>query len=341
MAVTRQCFALGASLAICASAQEIVASNSTVANEALGIYVVTSAGEAYANRIRQARLSWAPPGSPVLFVAAAASAELGVEALPCPDDEERGVCCKTMLGLRLALHRFPRARWLVRAVDDTVVLAEHLVRELQVFDHRAFVYVGSASVTLLCHIPKFTAQCGELHGGGGGGIVVSRPLAEELVRHSSTFLEHCRHDDVFLGQYLRYVLGVHLHVLPGVLQEPRFERSTWELGRPIARCSRPLPPSVYAPIDDWGTLHPFAPTDVSRLALVHADPEVWPHLVALAEAAAELGKDSRSRLLAYADSQGRRIVAPHFRGASILGVCAFDISDLLASIGDAAASTEW
>ena len=50
-----------------------------------------------------------PIWQPALFISAVANAQLGVEAVPCGDDEERGVCCKTILGLRQALAVFPKA----------------------------------------------------------------------------------------------------------------------------------------------------------------------------------------------------------------------------------------
>lgn len=325
------------------------------ASPALGVYVVTSEGEEYKERVRQARRTWAPLGSPAVFVAATADAELGVEALPCSDDEEGGVCCKTLLGLRLALERFPKSRWFARVVDDTYVFGEQLVEELRVFDATARVYVGPPSVTLHCHIRKFAGQCAELHAGGGGGVVFSRPLAEELLQHQEVFLAHCKHDDVFLGHFLRYVLGVHLHMLPGVLQEPRFVASSWNSAwrRPPRPCPLPLPPPVYARMLDWGQLTPFVPLDSRRLGLVHSDPSLWPTLALLPKAAADaiargaaynasLGREEKnasqgriSGLLVYASTGGRRVVSPHFRDADVMGVCVYRSTDLLASFGEA------
>eukprot|EP00927_Polykrikos_kofoidii_P061408 TRINITY_DN56245_c0_g1_i1.p1 TRINITY_DN56245_c0_g1~~TRINITY_DN56245_c0_g1_i1.p1 ORF type:complete len:399 (+),score=52.58 TRINITY_DN56245_c0_g1_i1:67-1263(+) len=304
----------------------------------VGVFVVTSGAAEYRERVWKARQTWAADrNQPVLFVAAAANYELGVEATSCRDDEERGVCCKTIVGLRIALERFPSAQWLVRAVDDTFVFIDHLAKELRIFDADKFIYVGAPSVTLLCNIAKFASQCGELHGGGGGGVILSRALAQELVRHTEVFLNGCWHDDLFLGHFLRYVLDVHVQSLPGVLQEPRFARCTWHVSNVIPPCPLPFPPPVHALLDDWGPLQPFAPVDISRLALVHADPEIWPQLEALSrfEGCAVWGDGAR--LLAYAESFGRRVVGPHFRGAETLGVCTYRPSDRLASFSQAAA----
>ncbi|CAE7507579.1 Chsy1 [Symbiodinium natans] len=303
------------------------------------ITVVTSGLWEYQQRVLWAKQTWAHDWPEILFVAGASAGNisLGVEALPCDDDEEKGVCCKTILGLKLALQRFPHAQWIVRAVDDTVVFPNQLAAELQVFNAEQFVYVGAPSVTLLCHMAKYAKQCGELHAGGGGGIVLSRPLAEFLLNLEDLFLNVCRHDDAFLGHLLRYVLDVHVMALPGVLQEPRFEQLRWSGPGLPPRCTLPLPPPVYSPMEDWGPVQPFAPMDATRLSLVHADLATWPVLAALPElvdAAAKLGL----HLLVYADSQGHRIVYPHFRGATTFAVCSYAHEDRLMSFQAAAAT---
>lgn len=310
----------------------------------VGVYVVTSGLEEYRARVLQARQTWAPDLSEIFFVSGASTGNtsLGIQALPCSDDEERGVCCKTILGLEFALKRFPFASWLVRAVDDTLVFRDQLAHELRVFDPRQHIYVGAPSVTLLCHIAKFANQCGDLHAGGGGGVVFSRPLAELLLQHKQLLLDTCRHDDAFLGHFLRYVLDVHVHALPGVLQEPRFWQASAHVRKNVLPpdCVLPFPPPVYSLLEDWGPVQPFAPIDVTRLGLVHSDPDVWPLLAtlpAMAAAARRLGK----RVLAYADSQGQRIVGPHFRGAATLGLCTYTESDRLASFRHAAEPPAW
>lgn len=246
----------------------------------VGVYVITSGLPEYKERVRRARATWACCW-PVSFFAATADTDLGVEALaPCADDEGHGVCCKMVLGLRKTLERFPRARWIVRAVDDSFIFVDHLAQELRVFNAAELVYVGVPSITTLCRVAKFSGQCGELHAAGGAGIVFSRPLAEIIVHHEATFLRGCQHDDLFLGHFLRYTLGVHVQALPGALQEPRFARALWRPGQPMPQCPQPLPPPVYARLADWGPLQPFAPLDATRLVLVHSDPHVWPQLQA-------------------------------------------------------------
>eukprot|EP00913_Durusdinium_trenchii_P003130 g2892.t1 len=143
-----------------------------------------------------ARHTWAKSWPEIMFVAGASGKALVVGYL-C-------FCCQTLLGMKLALQRFPTARWIVRAVDDTLIYPSQLAKELQVLDAQSWVYVGAPSVTLLCHMAKFEKQCGEVHAGGGGGVVLSRPLAETLLRFEELFLETCRHDDAFLGHFLRY-----------------------------------------------------------------------------------------------------------------------------------------
>ncbi|CAJ1432164.1 unnamed protein product [Effrenium voratum] len=324
---------LDALLAIWSTFADAEAAASTY-DVALGVVVVTSALEEYSSRVLLARQTWAR-GPEILFVAGAqGNASLGVESLPCGDDEGRGVCCKTLLGLKLALRRFPNAQWLVRAVDDTAVFPQHLVRELALFDARSFVYLGAPSLTLLCHMAKFAGQCAELHGGGGGGVVLSRPLVQRLLQFEELFLQECRHDDAFLGHFLRYVLDVHLLALPGISQEPRFASAErWDGGLPS--CPWPLPGPVYSPLEDWGPLQPFAPLDATRLCLVHSDPAVWPLLSALPRLAAEAEISGR-RVLVFA--QGPRLALPHFRGSTGLGVCTYDPRDRLASFPAAAAA---
>lgn len=59
--------------------------------------------------------------------------------------------------------------------DDTVFVAENLVRVLQKYDHEQFYYIGSSSESHLQNI-HFSYNMAY----GGGGFAISFPLAKEL-----------------------------------------------------------------------------------------------------------------------------------------------------------------
>lgn len=311
----------------------------------VGVFVITASGSQYERRVLQAARSWALNES-VLFIAAEANPNLGVEAVPCGDDHLKGMCCKTIEGFKRALVRFPEARWLVRAVDDTYVFVRQLAHELQAFNPSKLLYLGAASISLLCHFSLHASACAEPHAGGGGGFVLSRPLAEQLVKNADTFLESCSHDDIHLGHFLRYAFDVHVVDVPGILQEPRIGGLSLDEGGGVPRCPAPLPPPVYARLDDWGPLSPFVPLEATRLAMLHSDPELWMSLGTLPRIAAEL--PTGNALLAYADNgeagEGRRVLGPHFEGGSGLGLCWHPTAERLSGYHGqstyAAASTE-
>ncbi|KAK1263062.1 hypothetical protein QJS04_geneDACA008386 [Acorus gramineus] len=66
-------------------------------------------------------------------------------------------------------------RWLVMGDDDTVFVAENLVRVLNKYDHNGFYYVGSHSESHVQNV-EFSFNMAF----GGGGFAVSYPLAVEL-----------------------------------------------------------------------------------------------------------------------------------------------------------------
>ncbi|XP_050387635.1 uncharacterized protein LOC126803941 [Argentina anserina] len=66
-------------------------------------------------------------------------------------------------------------RWFVLGDDDTVFVAENLVRVLQKYDHNQFYYIGGSSESHLQNL-KFSYNMAY----GGGGIAISYPLAKAL-----------------------------------------------------------------------------------------------------------------------------------------------------------------
>ncbi|KAG0450507.1 hypothetical protein HPP92_026875 [Vanilla planifolia] len=68
-------------------------------------------------------------------------------------------------------------RWFVMCDDDTVFIADNLIRVLNKFDHRQPYYIGSQSESHLQNIIfSYTMAY------GGGGFAISRPLAASLAR---------------------------------------------------------------------------------------------------------------------------------------------------------------
>ncbi|XP_057810468.1 uncharacterized protein LOC131024924 isoform X2 [Salvia miltiorrhiza] len=66
-------------------------------------------------------------------------------------------------------------RWLVMGDDDTVFVAENLVRVLSKYDHDQYYYIGSSSESHLQNIHFSYAMAY-----GGGGFAISYPLAVAL-----------------------------------------------------------------------------------------------------------------------------------------------------------------
>ncbi|KAG5249360.1 fringe-related family protein [Salix suchowensis] len=74
--------------------------------------------------------------------------------------------------LRLGLKN---VRWFVMGDDDTVFIAENLVRILRKYDHNQYYYIGSSSES---HLQNIYFSYGMAY--GGGGFAVSYPLAKAL-----------------------------------------------------------------------------------------------------------------------------------------------------------------
>ncbi|XWS53218.1 hypothetical protein CRYUN_Cryun11dG0139000 [Craigia yunnanensis] len=68
-------------------------------------------------------------------------------------------------------------RWFVMGDDDTVFIADNVVRVLSKYDHTQFYYVGSASESHIQNIFFSYAMAF-----GGGGFAISYPLAKELAK---------------------------------------------------------------------------------------------------------------------------------------------------------------
>ncbi|CAN1778241.1 hypothetical protein LINPERHAP1_LOCUS14335 [Linum perenne] len=75
----------------------------------------------------------------------------------------------------LRLGTMDDARWFVMGDDDTVFVAENLVRILRKYDHTQYYYIGSLSES---HIQNIYFSYGMAY--GGGGFAISYPLAKAL-----------------------------------------------------------------------------------------------------------------------------------------------------------------
>ncbi|KAF8413215.1 hypothetical protein HHK36_001191 [Tetracentron sinense] len=68
-------------------------------------------------------------------------------------------------------------RWFVMGDDDTVFVADNLVRVLSKYDHNQFYYIGTSSES---HLQNIYFSYGMAY--GGGGFAISYPLAKELAK---------------------------------------------------------------------------------------------------------------------------------------------------------------
>ncbi|KAG7015290.1 hypothetical protein SDJN02_22925, partial [Cucurbita argyrosperma subsp. argyrosperma] len=75
-------------------------------------------------------------------------------------------------------------RWVVMGDDDTVFVAENLVRVLRKYDHNGFYYIGSSSES---HLQNMKFSYGMAY--GGGGFAISYPLAKEIEKMQDGCLE--------------------------------------------------------------------------------------------------------------------------------------------------------
>lgn len=75
-------------------------------------------------------------------------------------------------------------RWFVLGDDDTVFVADNLVRVLQKYDHNQFYYIGSTSES---HIQNMVFSYNMAY--GGGGIAISYALAKELEKMQDRCLQ--------------------------------------------------------------------------------------------------------------------------------------------------------
>lgn len=75
-------------------------------------------------------------------------------------------------------------RWFVMGDDDTVFIAENLLKVLQKYDHNQFYYIGSSSESHLQNI-YFSYNMAY----GGGGFAISYPLAKALAQMQDRCIE--------------------------------------------------------------------------------------------------------------------------------------------------------
>lgn len=69
----------------------------------------------------------------------------------------------------------PNVRWFVMGDDDTIFVAENLVKVLAKYDHRQFYYIGANSES---HMQNLAFSYNMAY--GGGGFAISYPLAKAL-----------------------------------------------------------------------------------------------------------------------------------------------------------------
>ncbi|EPS71450.1 hypothetical protein M569_03309, partial [Genlisea aurea] len=125
------------------------------------------------------------------------------------------------------------ARWFVMGDDDTVFVADNLVRVLNKYDHNQFYYIGSSSESHLQNI-HFSYNMAY----GGGGFAISFPLAKAIEKMQD-------------GCIQRY---------PGLYgSDDRIQACMAELGVPLTKELGFHQYDVYGNLFGLLTAHPVAP----------------------------------------------------------------------------------
>ncbi|KAK4785060.1 hypothetical protein SAY86_001749 [Trapa natans] len=113
-------------------------------------------------------------------------------------------------------------KWFVMGEDDTVFIADNIVRLLSKYDHRKFYYIGSSSES---HAQNIYLSYSMAY--GGGGFAISYSLAEELAKMQDKCIQ--RYPDLYgsddrtqacmaeLGVPLTRELGFHQYDVSGDL----------------------------------------------------------------------------------------------------------------------------
>jgi hypothetical protein len=228
----------------------------------------------------------------------------------CEEGELIQTCCKTIAGLDVALATAPYADWIVRVVDDTYVKEDGLDALLEAHNSlkHTDAYIGQRS---LCH--NFPSLCPDVttgkdipHAGGGAGFIVSRPLAEKIMKDRDYILATCYQDDLWFGTYLKNKLQVQLTHSSVIYQQPHFTEV-----KLTGACADNNPQDVWETLGDWGTDQPFMYQPWRNLALIHSEPgKAWQQFSSLTRLDAETSQ--RSHLMVYLETQGRRIIGSHF-----------------------------
>ncbi|OVA09955.1 Protein of unknown function DUF604 [Macleaya cordata] len=124
-------------------------------------------------------------------------------------------------------------RWFVMGDDDTVFVAENVVRVLSKYDHRQFYYIGSSSES---HVQNIFFSYAMAY--GGGGFAISYPLAMALEKMQ----------DRCMNRY------------PGLYgSDDRIQACMAELGIPLTRESGFHQYDVYGDLLGLLAAHPVAP----------------------------------------------------------------------------------
>ncbi|KAL5727265.1 hypothetical protein ACHQM5_000481 [Ranunculus cassubicifolius] len=127
----------------------------------------------------------------------------------------------------------PDVRWFVMGDDDTVFIADNLVRVLSKYDHTQFYYIGSLSES---HLQNIYFSYGMAY--GGGGFAISYPLAKALYRMQDRCIQ-------------RY---------PGLYgSDDRMQACMAELGVPLTRHSGFHQYDVYGNLFGLLSAHPVTP----------------------------------------------------------------------------------
>lgn len=150
-------------------------------------------------RLPIVKSTWGKYASRINFFSDVEDLKLGTISLGVPNTE-RGHCGKTLAVLGYAATQYiidPTIKWLVIADDDTILSVSRLRQFLSCYDPSLKVALGERygySVVLPREIGGYNYIT------GGGGIVLSMPLVQELAKRGScTCPSDSTPDDMYLG----------------------------------------------------------------------------------------------------------------------------------------------